>query len=126
MTTVTHSFDDAPGYEQFMGRWSRPLGDAFLRWLSPAANMQWLDIGCGTGSTTLAIQQRLGAKAHCVGVDPACVREPPACRARRRGSSLGRVAERRREPVTSTAKLFASRLRAGGCAQQREADGEPR
>ena len=28
-----------------------------------------LDVGCGTGSTTLAIARRLGAKGRCVGVD---------------------------------------------------------
>src|SRR5690349_25076766 len=28
-----------------------------------------LDVGCGTGATTLAIARRLGPHAHCVGVD---------------------------------------------------------
>ena len=55
MGTVTHTFDDAVGYEQFMGRWSQPLGQAFLRWLSAPANMHWLDVGCGTGIFTHVI-----------------------------------------------------------------------
>jgi len=28
-----------------------------------------LDVGCGTGGTTLAVARRLGAKGRCVGVD---------------------------------------------------------
>lgn len=78
MTTVTHSFDDAPGYEQFMGRWSRPLGDAFLRWLSPAANMQWLDIGCGTGIFTRVIADTC-SPAAVIGVDCATAQIEHAC-----------------------------------------------
>jgi SAM-dependent methyltransferase len=68
MTTVTHSFDDAIGYEQFIGRWSRPLGDAFLGWLAPPANMQWLDIGCGTGIFTRIIADTC-SPAAVIGVD---------------------------------------------------------
>jgi hypothetical protein len=73
MAAVTHSFDDALGYEQFMGRWSRPLGQAFLQWLSLPSDMQWLDIGCGTGIFTRLI---LGAcsPAAVVGID--CAKEP--------------------------------------------------
>ena len=55
MTTLAHSFDDALGYEQFMGRWSRPLSQEFLRWLSVPAKMKWLDVGCGTGIFTKTV-----------------------------------------------------------------------
>lgn len=37
--------------------------------VSAERHQQVLDIGCGTGSTTLAASRRLGAKGHCVGVD---------------------------------------------------------
>ena len=40
-----------------------------------------LDVGCGTGSTTLAIQKRLGAGAECLGID---ISEPMLERARAR------------------------------------------
>ena len=68
MTGVTHSFDDALGYELFMGRWSRPLGQGFLRWLSVPANMQWLDIGCGTGIFTRMISDTC-SPAAVIGID---------------------------------------------------------
>jgi SAM-dependent methyltransferase len=38
-----------------MGRWSRPLGEAFLAWLRPAHERHWLEVGCGTGALTGAI-----------------------------------------------------------------------
>jgi len=68
MTAIPHSFDDALAYEQFMGRWSRPLGQAFLRWLPVSPNMQWLDIGCGTGIFTQLISDTC-SPAEVIGVD---------------------------------------------------------
>jgi trans-aconitate methyltransferase len=38
-----------------------------------------LDVGCGTGSTTLALKRRLGAECECVGVD---ISEPMLAHAR--------------------------------------------
>src|SRR5437762_1155375 len=40
-----------------------------------------LDVGCGTGSTTLAVARRLGAQGHCVGAD---ISEPMIAAARAR------------------------------------------
>jgi len=34
-----------------------------------ASNTRMLDIGCGTGGTTLAVARRIGAAGHCTGVD---------------------------------------------------------
>lgn len=45
-----------------------------------------LDVGCGTGSTTLAIANRLGAQAHCVGAD---ISEPMIDLARARAVRAG-------------------------------------
>ncbi len=42
-------------YERYMGRWSRGIAPAFLRWLDPATGMRWADIGCGTGVVTQAV-----------------------------------------------------------------------
>jgi trans-aconitate methyltransferase len=36
-------------YELFMGRWSRPVAQKFLEWLSMTVNQRWMDVGCGTG-----------------------------------------------------------------------------
>ena len=33
-------FDDGQAYEDFMGRWSRLAGDAFLDWLSPPRGLR--------------------------------------------------------------------------------------
>ena len=42
-------------YERYMGRWSRPLALAFLRWLRQPSGAHWLELGCGTGALTAAI-----------------------------------------------------------------------
>jgi SAM-dependent methyltransferase len=37
-------------YEQYVGRWSRPVACEFLDWLAVAAGGAWVDVGCGTGA----------------------------------------------------------------------------
>ena len=37
-------------YDLYMGRWSRLVAERFVDWLSPAAELRWLDVGCGTGA----------------------------------------------------------------------------
>jgi SAM-dependent methyltransferase len=66
-------------YEQYMGRWSRPLARAFIDWLAPARAGHWLDVGCGTGALTSAICAR-GEPASVVACDPS---EPFIAHARR-------------------------------------------
>lgn len=56
-------------YDRFMGRWSRVLADAFLRWLNPAPGLRWLDVGCGTGALSQAILRRANPESV-FGVDP--------------------------------------------------------
>ncbi len=64
------TFDDGAAYEDYMGVWSRLVGEAFLDWLSPAPGMRWLDVGCGNGAFTEMIADRC-APASLQGVDPA-------------------------------------------------------
>ncbi len=45
-------------YEPYVGRWSRLVAADFLAWLEPAAQLDWLDVGCGTGALTDVILQR--------------------------------------------------------------------
>src|SRR5262245_5004881 len=45
-----------------------------------------LDVGCGTGATTLAIAQLFGAEGHCVGID---LSEPMIALARDRADRAG-------------------------------------
>lgn len=42
-------------YEHYMGRWSRKIAAKFVDWVAPAANADWLEVGCGTGALTKAI-----------------------------------------------------------------------
>jgi trans-aconitate methyltransferase len=45
-------------YEQYVGRWSRPVAEAFLDWLKVAVGRRWLDVGCGTGALSATILRR--------------------------------------------------------------------
>jgi len=62
-------FDDGAAYEDFMGQWSRLAGNAFLDWLSPAAGLRWLDVGCGNGAFTQSLVERCAVR-EVLGVDP--------------------------------------------------------
>lgn len=42
-------------YEPYVGRWSRLVAEQFVAWLNPASNLEWLDVGCGTGALTEAV-----------------------------------------------------------------------
>lgn len=53
-----------------MGRWSRQVAAAFLRWLAVPAGRRWLDVGCGTGALTATILD-MAEPAQVTGVDPA-------------------------------------------------------
>jgi len=77
-------FDDGAAYEEFMGKWSRVAGDAFLRWLDPATSWRWLDVGCGNGAFTEMLVERC-APVAVSGIDPsadqiAYAQERPATR----------------------------------------------
>ncbi|PWI14770.1 SAM-dependent methyltransferase [Streptomyces sp. Act143] len=45
-------------YERYMGRWSRRVADAFVRWLDGPPGARWLDIGCGSGALTSTVAVR--------------------------------------------------------------------
>jgi SAM-dependent methyltransferase len=56
-------------YDAYVGRWSRPVADAFLRWLDLPVGGRWVDVGCGTGALTERILA-LADPAQVVSVDP--------------------------------------------------------
>jgi SAM-dependent methyltransferase len=56
-------------YEPYVGRWSRLVAREFLAWVRSPPNLDWLDVGCGTGALTEIILQH--ARPRCVkGLDP--------------------------------------------------------
>lgn len=63
------SFDGAAAYAQFMGRYSEPLGAAFVELLAPTPGTRALDVGAGTGAATSPLVAALGPDAV-AGVDP--------------------------------------------------------
>ena len=78
MSSPQIRFEDGAAYEEFMGKWSRLAGDAFLDWLQPSAGLRWLDVGCGNGAFTEMIVGRC-APAEVEGIDPS---EPQVAYAR--------------------------------------------
>jgi SAM-dependent methyltransferase len=59
LTTTPSLFaGDAGTYEQFMGRWSRRLAGPFIDFMGLRDGDAVLDVGCGTGSLTLAMAAR--------------------------------------------------------------------
>lgn len=42
-------------YDAYMGRWSREIAVRFLDWLGADDNLDWLDVGCGTGALSSTI-----------------------------------------------------------------------
>ena len=55
-------------YEEYVGRWSRRVAEAFLHWLDVPAGRRWLDVGCGTGALTATVLA-MADPAQVVGVD---------------------------------------------------------
>jgi ubiquinone/menaquinone biosynthesis C-methylase UbiE len=76
--------------QELIGQVLQPFEDLLVAALAPETSARVLDVGCGTGSTTLAVARRLGRECLCTGVD---ISEPMIVAARAR-------AERERLPVT--------------------------
>lgn len=47
----------------------RPFEDLLIETVVAGSGNRVLDVGCGTGSTTLGIARQLGAKGKCIGID---------------------------------------------------------
>ena len=56
-------------YERYVGRWSYLVAKDFLAWIDGAPNLDWLDVGCGTGALTKLILQQTQPRSV-KGVDP--------------------------------------------------------
>jgi SAM-dependent methyltransferase len=55
--------------QALLDRMFKPFEDLLAGIIDAASGCRVLDVGCGTGSTTLALAQRLGTTGHCVGAD---------------------------------------------------------
>lgn len=49
---------DPDVYEHFMGRWSTRLAEPFLEFADVEPGGRVLDVGCGTGTISLALAKR--------------------------------------------------------------------
>ena len=61
-------WNDAVGYETYVGHWSRAIAPKFLAWLSLPAKLKWLDVACGTGALSSAILSHADPE-EVVGID---------------------------------------------------------
>src|SRR6516225_5470330 len=68
-TTQHDVWASGDAYEPFVGRWSRRVAREFVEWLAPAANIRWLDVGCGSGALTQTILAT-AAPREVLGIDP--------------------------------------------------------
>jgi ubiquinone/menaquinone biosynthesis C-methylase UbiE len=55
--------------QQFLDQMFKPLEELLVEAVAAASRNRVLDVGCGTGATTLAVARRLGWKGHCIGID---------------------------------------------------------
>lgn len=56
-------------YDAYMGRWSRRIAPRFLAWLRVAEDLDWLEVGCGTGALSAAIWEHCKPKSL-LAIDP--------------------------------------------------------
>src|SRR5688572_7947915 len=83
ITMSTFVATDPEGYEQYVGRVSQRLAPVFVNHVGISPRERVLDVGCGTGNLTIALDV---AKEHATGVD---LSAPYVEFARRRASGAG-------------------------------------
>jgi SAM-dependent methyltransferase len=100
---VARQTDHEQAHDGQMGLWNGPAGRAWVEtqelldgMFKPLENLlvetvvagsesRVLDVGCGTGATTLAVARRLGAKGQCLGID---ISDPMIAAARSRADRV--------------------------------------
>ena len=69
MSRTQDKWNDGDSYEYFMGRWSSLMAIKFLQWLKISSDKNWLDVGCGTGALSEAIEKYTNP-SDLSGIDP--------------------------------------------------------
>lgn len=69
-----------------LDRMLKPFGELLLDAFAAQPTDRVLDVGCGTGATTLAVAQAIGKRARCIGID---ISEPMITAARSRAGRDG-------------------------------------
>jgi SAM-dependent methyltransferase len=72
--------------QELLDHMFKPFEDLLVDAVSAGSGRRVLDVGCGTGSTTLAVARQLGTKGHCTGID---ISEPMITAARARAEREG-------------------------------------
>ncbi|QRK07366.1 methyltransferase domain-containing protein [Archangium violaceum] len=72
--------------QELLDQMFKPLEDLLVEAVFAGSGRQVLDVGCGTGSTTLAVSRLLGANGRCIGID---ISEPMLTAARARAEREG-------------------------------------
>ena len=57
MSEIKDKWSSGDPYEYFMGRLSTLMAPEFFKWLNVPTDKNWLDVGCGTGALSKAIEQ---------------------------------------------------------------------
>jgi SAM-dependent methyltransferase len=55
--------------QELLDQLFKPFEDLLVEAVSVRSANRVLDVGCGTGSTTIAVARRLGANGRCIGID---------------------------------------------------------
>lgn len=81
-----------------------PFEDRLADIVPTGSDLRVLDVGCGTGSTTLAVAARLGAQGRCTGID---ISEPMIAAARARALARFGAASEAADFVVADAQIHA-------------------
>ncbi len=56
--SAKENWSSGSAYERYVGRWSRRVAAQFIDWLAVDRQLEWADVGCGTGAMTGCILQQ--------------------------------------------------------------------
>lgn len=85
-TVAGHAWVDA---EETLDQMLRPFEERLVKAVVDASSGSVLDVGCGTGSTTVAFARQLGEQGRCIGID---ISSPMIEAARNRAARAGAAA----------------------------------